>query len=88
MEAWHKASVCVCVCPCSTAATTKYTGPAPTVTHVHGMEGVQDNSDGYAEAWFLPNATNLAGYTPVSRATFRYCCSADSCSVAASMRYY
>ncbi|KAF6257813.1 hypothetical protein COO60DRAFT_1460964 [Scenedesmus sp. NREL 46B-D3] len=58
---------------CTTAATTKYTGPAPTVSHVHGMEGVQDNSDGYAEAWFLPNATNLAGYTPFGKwyETFR-----------------
>jgi hypothetical protein len=48
------------------AATTKYTGPVPTVTHVHGMENVQDNSDGYTEAWFLPNATNLEGHQPVS----------------------
>jgi hypothetical protein len=52
---------------CSIAATTKYTGPVPTVTHVHGMENVQDNSDGYTEAWFLPNATNLAGFQPVRR---------------------
>ncbi|WIA36699.1 hypothetical protein OEZ86_007976 [Tetradesmus obliquus] len=49
---------------CTIAATTKYTGPVPIVTHVHGMEGVQDNSDGYTEAWYLPNATNLAGYKP------------------------
>ncbi|WIA16509.1 hypothetical protein OEZ85_013187 [Tetradesmus obliquus] len=47
------------------AATTKYTGPVPIVTHVHGNEGVQDNSDGYTEAWYLPDAVNLAGYTPV-----------------------
>ena len=36
-----------------------YTGPVPIVTHVHGMEGVSDWSDGYAEAWFLPAAGNI-----------------------------
>ncbi len=40
-----------------------YTGPVPIVTHVHGAVGVGDDSDGYAEAWYLPAATNLpAGY--------------------------
>lgn len=40
-----------------------YTGPVPIVTHVHGAVGVADDSDGYAEAWYLPNATNIpAGY--------------------------
>jgi len=40
-----------------------YTGPVPIVTHVHGAVGVGDESDGYAEAWFLPAANNLpAGY--------------------------
>lgn len=37
----------------------RYTGPVPMVTHVHGAVGVGDESDGYAEAWYLPNATNL-----------------------------
>jgi FtsP/CotA-like multicopper oxidase with cupredoxin domain len=36
-----------------------YTGPVPIVTHVHGAVGVGDESDGYAEAWFLPNANNI-----------------------------
>jgi FtsP/CotA-like multicopper oxidase with cupredoxin domain len=36
-----------------------YTGPVPLVTHVHGAVGVGDESDGYAEAWFLPAAANL-----------------------------
>jgi len=36
-----------------------YTGPVPTVPHVHGAVGVGDESDGYAEAWFLPNANNI-----------------------------
>ena len=48
-----------------TFATTpgRYTGPVPIVPHVHGMERVEDWSDGYAEAWFLPDAANIpAGY--------------------------
>jgi hypothetical protein len=36
-----------------------YTGPVPMVSHVHGASGVGDESDGYAEAWFLPNARNI-----------------------------
>jgi FtsP/CotA-like multicopper oxidase with cupredoxin domain len=40
-----------------------YTGPVPIVTHVHGAVGVGDESDGYAEAWYLPDAGNIpAGY--------------------------
>ena len=35
-----------------------YTGPVPMVTHVHGAVGVADDSDGYAEAWYLPAAKN------------------------------
>jgi FtsP/CotA-like multicopper oxidase with cupredoxin domain len=38
-----------------------YTGPVPIVTHVHGAVGVGDESDGYAEAWYLPNANNIPG---------------------------
>ena len=34
------------------------------VTHVHGAEAT-DESDGYAEAWYLPNARDLDGYSPV-----------------------
>jgi FtsP/CotA-like multicopper oxidase with cupredoxin domain len=36
-----------------------YTGPVPIVTHVHGAVGVGDESDGYAEAWYLPAANNI-----------------------------
>jgi FtsP/CotA-like multicopper oxidase with cupredoxin domain len=36
-----------------------YTGPVPMVTHVHGAAGVGDESDGYAEAWYLPAANNI-----------------------------
>ncbi|HEU4918269.1 MAG TPA: multicopper oxidase [Candidatus Limnocylindrales bacterium] len=38
-----------------------YTGPVPIVTHVHGSAGVGDESDGYAEAWYLPRAGNIPG---------------------------
>jgi spore coat protein A len=31
----------------------RYTGPVPMVTHVHGAHTAED-SDGYAEAWYLP----------------------------------
>jgi len=33
----------------------RYTGPVPIVTHVHGAVGVGDESDGYPEAWYLPD---------------------------------
>jgi spore coat protein A, manganese oxidase len=40
-----------------------FTGPVPIVTHLHGADGVGDESDGYAEAWYLPDATDIpAGY--------------------------
>jgi FtsP/CotA-like multicopper oxidase with cupredoxin domain len=40
-----------------------YTGPVPIVTHLHGSVGVGDESDGYAEAWYLPAANDIpAGY--------------------------
>jgi FtsP/CotA-like multicopper oxidase with cupredoxin domain len=38
-----------------------YTGPVPIVTHLHGAAGVGDESDGYAEAWYLPAAGNIPG---------------------------
>jgi FtsP/CotA-like multicopper oxidase with cupredoxin domain len=38
-----------------------YTGPVPIVTHLHGSAGVGDESDGYAEAWYLPAANDIPG---------------------------
>jgi spore coat protein A len=35
-----------------------YLGPVPTVTHVHGVHTSED-SDGYAEAWYLPAAEDI-----------------------------
>ena len=37
----------------------RYTGPVPIVTHVHGSASVGDESDGYAEAWYLPDANDI-----------------------------
>jgi len=49
--------------PTFTSTPGVYTGPVPMVTHVHGAVGVGDESDGYAEAWYLPDAVSIpAGY--------------------------
>jgi FtsP/CotA-like multicopper oxidase with cupredoxin domain len=49
--------------PAFTSTPGRYTGPVPIVTHVHGAVHVGDESDGYAEAWYLPAANNIpAGY--------------------------
>jgi len=47
---------------CATNDPTLYTGPVPIVTHVHGAH-VDEESDGYPEAWWLPAADNIpTGY--------------------------
>jgi len=47
---------------CDGVSQDPYDGPVPIVTHVHGAH-VGPESDGYPEAWFLPNAKNIpAGY--------------------------
>jgi FtsP/CotA-like multicopper oxidase with cupredoxin domain len=49
--------------PTFTTTPGRYTGPVPMVPHVHGAIGVGDESDGYAESWWLPNAKDIpAGY--------------------------
>jgi FtsP/CotA-like multicopper oxidase with cupredoxin domain len=49
--------------PAFTTTPGPYTGPVPMVSHVHGAVGVGDESDGYAEAWYLPAAKNIpTGY--------------------------
>jgi bilirubin oxidase len=35
-----------------------YRGPVPIVTHVHGAHATEE-SDGFAEAWYLPKARNI-----------------------------
>ena len=44
--------------PAFNATPGPYTGPVPLVTHVHGAHTNED-SDGYPEAWYLPNANNI-----------------------------
>ncbi|MFL5299180.1 MAG: multicopper oxidase family protein, partial [Anaeromyxobacteraceae bacterium] len=44
--------------PVFTATPPPYTGPVPLITHLHGAH-VDPESDGYPEAWFLPNASNI-----------------------------
>jgi FtsP/CotA-like multicopper oxidase with cupredoxin domain len=52
--------------PTFTSTPGPYTGPVPLVTHLHGAAGVGDESDGFAEAWYLPNANNIpAGFATV-----------------------
>jgi bilirubin oxidase len=49
--------------PSFTSTPGPYTGPVPIVTHLHGMERVDQESDGFPEAWFLPAANNIpAGF--------------------------
>lgn len=45
--------------PAFEATPDAYDGPVPIVTHVHGAVGVGDESDGYAEAWYLPAAVDI-----------------------------
>jgi FtsP/CotA-like multicopper oxidase with cupredoxin domain len=47
--------------PTWTSTPEPYSGPVPMVTHVHGAVGVGDESDGYPEAWFLPDAQDVPG---------------------------
>jgi len=47
---------------CEGTSQEPYAGPVPIVTHVHGAH-VGPESDGYPEAWYLPNANDIpAGY--------------------------
>ncbi|HSO28703.1 MAG TPA: multicopper oxidase [Candidatus Sulfomarinibacteraceae bacterium] len=48
----------------------RYTGPVPMVTHVHGAVGVGDESDGYAEAWYLPDLGTKLPYGYADRGTW------------------
>lgn len=43
---------------CATDNPAPYNGPVPIVTHVHGAH-VNQESDGYPEAWWLPAANNI-----------------------------
>jgi len=54
---------------CATGNPAQYTGPVPIVTHVHGAH-VQPHSDGYPEAWWLPNAGNIPANYAMSGSLF------------------
>jgi FtsP/CotA-like multicopper oxidase with cupredoxin domain len=43
---------------CSSDSAAPYTGPVPIITHVHGSH-LSADSDGYTEAWWLPDANNI-----------------------------
>jgi spore coat protein A, manganese oxidase len=52
--------------PDFTATPGPYEGPVPIVTHLHGGERTPQESDGFAEAWYLPAARDIpAGYATV-----------------------
>jgi FtsP/CotA-like multicopper oxidase with cupredoxin domain len=44
--------------PTFTSTPGPYLGPVPIVTHLHGGHTTEE-SDGYAEAWYLPTANNI-----------------------------
>ena len=44
--------------PTFTSTPGRYRGPIPFVTHLHGAHTFEE-SDGYPEAWYLPNASNI-----------------------------
>jgi FtsP/CotA-like multicopper oxidase with cupredoxin domain len=50
--------------PTFTSTPDPYKGPVPIVTHLHGGHTAQE-SDGFAEAWFLPEANDIPrGFAP------------------------
>jgi spore coat protein A, manganese oxidase len=62
--------------PIMTGPTSPYTGPIPTVVHLHGAE-VPSSSDGSPNAWFTPDGRHGSAYgtvTPTSpnAAVYRY----------------
>ncbi|HUN31291.1 MAG TPA: multicopper oxidase domain-containing protein [Trebonia sp.] len=60
------------VMPPFTSTPGPYTGPVPMVVHLHGGH-VREESDGYPEAWFLPQAANIpSGYATAGRFYDRY----------------
>ena len=46
--------------PTFSGTPSRYTGPVPIVTHLHGGHNRQE-SDGYPEAWFLPAGISIPG---------------------------
>ncbi len=46
--------------PTFTSTPSAYTGPVPMVVHLHGGHNAEE-SDGFAESWYLPAAKDIAG---------------------------
>jgi FtsP/CotA-like multicopper oxidase with cupredoxin domain len=65
---------------------TRYTGPVPMVTHVHGAH-VQPDSDGYPEAWYLPAASDIPAGFAARGARFGQVPGAPREAGAATFRY-
>jgi len=64
-----------------------YRGPVPLITHVHGAH-VTPESDGYPEAWYLPNANNIpAGYATQGTLVNQYATPTNNAPGVASFSY-
>ena len=64
-----------------------YLGPVPIITHVHGAH-VGPESDGYPEAWYLPDATNIpAGYATQGTLVNKYTTTTNNAPGVASFSY-
>ncbi|MGB5261820.1 MAG: multicopper oxidase domain-containing protein [Gammaproteobacteria bacterium] len=64
-----------------------YKGPVPIVTHVHGAH-VGPESDGYPEAWWLPDANNIpAGYATTGTLVNQYATPTNNVAGQASFSY-
>ena len=64
-----------------------YLGPVPIITHVHGAH-VGPESDGYPEAWYLPDANNIpAGYATQGTLVNQYGAPTNNAPGVASFSY-
>ncbi len=63
-----------------------YRGPVPIVTHVHGAH-VDPESDGYPEAWWLPDANNIDGYATLGSLVNQYSTPTNTTPGMASFSY-
>ena len=64
-----------------------YRGPVPLITHVHGAH-VGPESDGYPEAWYLPDANNIpAGYATIGTLVNQYGTMTNNAAGVASFSY-
>lgn len=63
-----------------------YTGPVPMVVHVHGSH-VNPNSDGYPEAWWLPNASDTPTGYALTGAQFQQASNKNALPGSAFFRY-